>query len=176
MLNYGSLNTITDKAGIFYTGLLRGFAAMAIGVLLYEFTADIDNSENSKKFAGPLIASILLLVFVLTVCWISSIFDFLAVLALAELVFIAVTSPRLAAKFSSSFYIFLGRLSLPPYITQWIVVKGLSFVSSLKADTGTPLFILFYCGLCFGVTIVFELVVQLVRRLRLRVANRWSAM
>lgn len=172
VLNYGSLNTITDKAGIFYTGLLRGFAAMAIGVILYEFTTVAKNSGNSEKLAGPLVASILLLAFVLAVCWISSIFDFIAVLALAVLVYIAVTSPRLADKFSSAFFIFLGRLSLPLYITQWIVVKGLSFASGLKADMGTLLFMLLYLGLCLGTAFVFELVVQLIKHLRQR---HWSA-
>lgn len=166
LLWFGDLNTITDKAGVLYTGILRGLAAMCIGACLFDLVGKRDDARPSTGVLMPACASVALLAFVVVASWRSSILDGLSVLALAVLIYIAFTSPRLANAFSSPAFAFLGRLSLPLYINQWIVVKALSSMPGLKAEIGTLKFIALYMALCIGITLLYELIISFIRRLR----------
>ncbi len=171
-LNYGNLDTITDKVGVFYTGLLRGFAAMAVGASLYEL---IDGAGPRKPLCGrflSLFASVLLLAFLLFACWHSSFLDFPAVLAAAGLIYLALASPWLAGRFDAPVFILLGRLSLPLYVAQWIVVKGLAVFPGLEAEMGELLFIVAYLALCFGAALTLEFSVKTLKRIYARLAAR----
>lgn len=172
-LTHGSLNTITDAAGPFYTGLLRAIAAMCVGVFLYGLIEDGGKKKADMPFGLSVVASLLLLAFIFFVCWRSSILDFLAVLAFALLIYVAMACERLAGFFSSPLFAFLGKLSLPLYICQWIAVKAMSMVPGLKAGLGSLPFAMLYLALCIAIALAIYLCVYGVRRtMACKVAKR----
>ncbi len=162
ILTFGDLDTIQDKVGIIYSGLLRGIAASCLGVCVYGLVKE-QGRGAMQSLAAPLVASVALLGFVLVACAHSSIFDFLAAFAMAGMVYVAFGCSHLSGEFSSPIFSFMGRISLPIYVVQWVIVMLLSRMPGLQGELGTPAFIVLYLASCIGSALMLEAAVVLCR-------------
>lgn len=125
--NFGNLNQYNNNFTLVYTGLIRAFAEISLGVIIYAIVEKLQQIKFTK-FSQLLISALnlCLLVFILFGSTVieSSNFDYVLLLAIALLVSLTFAKVGLIANlkiFNAKLFTFLGKLSLVIYLNHmWV--------------------------------------------------------
>ncbi len=147
---------------IFYVGLLRAFAEICLGIFIYTIVDYISNKKLTKK------ESIFLLLvelgtFCLTLLYIcselSKAYEIIALIMIFTFVTIAFSKKSyLSEKFDNKFFYFLGKISLPIYLSH------LSAIKLVKYFMLEEIFII-QLSVVIVITIIFTTIVYLLGNL-----------
>lgn len=118
----GSLTGVLVWQGLCFKSLLRAFADIALGCCCFEYSRYLSNAKLSKgKIAAMTIGEILLfaLCILFALLTMSLKYEAYALIALFFMVAFAFSGRTAGAKiFNNGFFYYLGKLSLPIYLTQ----------------------------------------------------------
>jgi len=154
-LKYGSLTGVMVMDGLFYKSMLRGFAEILIGMTAYEIAEWFASGDKSRTKSILITAVSILLI---TGCGVYVMFtlpargEFLMIPVCAMLLILAHSRQGMLFRFvNNRFTVFLGKLTLPVYLSQ---VAAINLISHFGADLSFPvqtIILTASVGICAGI-------------------------
>ena len=125
--NYGKLTGVLSWEGLCYRGMLRGICELCLGTVCFEVSRYIKAMDMTKgKKALFTLSEIGLwgITFVLVMTTVPYYFEIYTLLAIAAATTISFSDVSFGGKiFNNKFFCYLGKLSLPIYLSQLILIE-----------------------------------------------------
>lgn len=124
---YGKLTGVMSWEGFFYRGMLRGFSELCLGTVCFEICRHLKEIKANKKTKILFtVAEIILwlLSFVLIMTTVSYYYEFHTLICISAATTITFSGLGYGSTlFDNKLFIYLGKLSLPIYLSQLILIE-----------------------------------------------------
>lgn len=128
---YHSLTGVWIWTGICYKSMLRGLAEIMLGMFLYEVGSSLSKKEitvNKKKLLTIIEVACYLACFVIIMFTFAKKYEIYIVLLLAVAIPLSFSSITYTEKIKGNFFDYLGKLTLPLYLTQLATIGIVGYV------------------------------------------------